>query len=66
MIRKEKDRKLKQSSCAGLAASSDKTKGLLLSTLASSGLGECNCTFSTKGTRQSIAILAMNYALQLV
>jgi hypothetical protein len=36
-LRKEKNRKHKQASCVRLVAANDKTKGLLLSTLASSG-----------------------------
>jgi hypothetical protein len=50
-LRKEKNKKHKQGSRAILAAASDKTKGLLLSTSASSGSNECSCTFSTKGTK---------------
>jgi hypothetical protein len=62
-LRKEKNRKHKQALHVRLATTNDKTKGLVLSTLTSSGSGECSCTFSTKGVRQSIAILAKNYAL---
>jgi hypothetical protein len=38
----------------------------LLSTSTSSGSCECSHTFSTKGAGWSIAILAKNYALQLM
>ncbi len=48
-LRKEKNRKHKHASHANLAVANDKTKGLLLSTLASSGSCECSHTFSTKG-----------------
>jgi hypothetical protein len=65
-LRKEKNRKHKHVSRARLAISNDKTKGLLLSTSASSGSNECSHTFSTKGAKQSISNLAKNYALQIV
>jgi hypothetical protein len=65
-LKKEKNRKHKQASCARLATANDKTKGLLLSTSTSNGSSECNCTFFAQVARQSIAILARNYALQLV
>jgi hypothetical protein len=38
-LRKEKNKKHKQASCVRLATTNDKTKGLLLPTLASSGSG---------------------------
>jgi len=63
-LRKEKNRKHKQR--ARLATANDKTKGLLLSTSTSNGSSECNRTFFAQVARQSIAILARNYALQLV
>ncbi len=65
-LRKEKKKKHKQTSCARLATTNDKTKGLLLSTLASNGSSECSRTFSTKGARRLIVILAKNYVSQLV